>query len=168
MELIDRLVEHDAWTTRELLERARALTDEALDFEFDLGLRTLRRTFVHIIRNVDVWSALVAGEEVAPPRGEHCSVAELIEWHSVVATRLARVAHETALRKAWDEEWVDTLDEPPTRKSRGGAILHVITHSMHHRGQAIHMLKRLGVRDVPEGDLLSWEAWRKRQGLSAQ
>lgn len=29
---------------------------------------------------------------------------------------------------------------------------------MHHRAQIIHMLKRLGVKGVLEGDLLSWES----------
>jgi uncharacterized damage-inducible protein DinB len=29
---------------------------------------------------------------------------------------------------------------------------------MHHRGEVLHMLSRLGLTDLPEGDLLSWEA----------
>ena len=40
----------------------------------------------------------------------------------------------------------------------GGTITHVITHNMHHRGEVLHMLSRLGLTDLPEGDLLSWEA----------
>ena len=56
-----------------------------------------------------------------------------------------------------DERWVDALDDPPTAKSYGGAIAHVLTHDMHHRGELLHMLHRLGLRDLPEGDALSWE-----------
>jgi uncharacterized damage-inducible protein DinB len=37
-------------------------------------------------------------------------------------------------------------------------IAHVITHSMHHRAQLIFMLRELGVEDLPEGDVLSWES----------
>ena len=29
---------------------------------------------------------------------------------------------------------------------------------MHHRGEVLHMLKRLDLTGLPEGDLLSWEA----------
>jgi len=29
---------------------------------------------------------------------------------------------------------------------------------MHHRAQLLYMLRKLGVRDLIEGDMLSWEA----------
>jgi hypothetical protein len=34
---------------------------------------------------------------------------------------------------------------------------------MHHRGELMHMLDRSGVRDLPEGDLLTWEATARAQ-----
>ena len=52
---------------------------------------------------------------------------------------------------------MDTLDSPPAEKTYGGAIAHVITHSMHHRAQLLYMLRRLGLEGLPEGDVLSWE-----------
>lgn len=164
MDLLDRLLEHDAWTTRLLMERCRHLSSAELDREFDLGLRTLRKTFAHIVRNVDAWSALMAGDQMPASRGTECTIEELLDWHAVATAQLTRVAREIAGRNGWDEEWLDMMDEPPSLKSYGGATLHVITHSMHHRGQAIHIMKRLGVEDVPEGDVLSWEAWRKANG----
>ena len=51
MDLLDRLLGHDAWTTRQLLLRCRDLTDEQLDREFDIGHRTVRATLLHVIRN---------------------------------------------------------------------------------------------------------------------
>ena len=64
MDLLDRLLEHDAWTTRQLLLCCRNLTEEQLDREFDIGQRTVRATLVHIIRNVEVWSDLMSGQRV--------------------------------------------------------------------------------------------------------
>ncbi|MEO2015569.1 MAG: hypothetical protein ABGZ53_14495 [Fuerstiella sp.] len=29
---------------------------------------------------------------------------------------------------------------------------------MHHRAQVLYMLRRVGVVDLPEGDVLSWES----------
>jgi uncharacterized damage-inducible protein DinB len=52
VDLLDRLVEHDAWTTRQLLDRCRALADDQLDRRFDIGHRTVRATLQHIIVNM--------------------------------------------------------------------------------------------------------------------
>jgi uncharacterized damage-inducible protein DinB len=157
MDLLDRLLGHDAWTTRELLRRAAPLTDEQLDREFDIGRRTLRATLDHIIRNMEIWTDLMADRPARPAGGT--SIPELRDRLDRAAPDLAAVAHSVADRGAWDERWLDTLDDPPTEKTYGGAIAHVITHSMHHRAQVLNMLRRLGARDLPEGDALSWERW---------
>jgi hypothetical protein len=36
MDLLDRLFEHDRWTTAQLLDLCRPLTDEQLDHPFDV------------------------------------------------------------------------------------------------------------------------------------
>lgn len=160
MDLLDRLLGHDAWTTRRLLTLARDLSDDQLDHEFDIGHRTLRRTLLHIIRNMEVWSDLMAGGPVRPdagqaPRGR--SIARMTERLDRAAADLATVARGVARRGGWDERWVDSLDDPPTEKTYGGAIAHIITHSMHHRAQVLYMMRRLKVANLPEGDALSWE-----------
>lgn len=159
MDLIDRLLGHDSWTTRELLTRCAALTDEQLDTEFDIGHRTVRRTLQHIIFNTDVWAGLMAGRitskgDVRRLPGTLDLLGERLDRASAI---LASVARDVAARNAWDETWVDVLDTPPSTKTYGGAIAHVITHSMHHRAQLLYMMKSLGLRSLPEGDVLSWE-----------
>ncbi len=160
MDLLDRLLRHDAWTTRQLLFRCESLTDEQLDREFDIGHKTVRATLDHIIFNVEVWSSLMAGhftradiEKLSPGQ----SVSNLIERLDRAAADLAKVSRAVAQRDGWDDRWVDTLDSPPAEKSYGGSIAHIITHSMHHRAQLLYMLRRLGLEELPEGDVLSWE-----------
>lgn len=155
MGLLDRLLGHDAWTTRRLLVICQSLSDEQLDREFDIGHRTVRATLAHIVRNVDVWSRLMAGRPVSEPPGT--SIAELTAWHKQAAAELAVVARHAALRNAWDNRFLDVLDDPPIEKTLGGGIAHVITHSMHHRAQLLYMLRRLGMQNLPEVDVLSWE-----------
>ena len=160
MDLLDRLLEHDAWTTRQLLLSCRNLTDEQLDREFDIGQRTVRATLLHIIHNVEVWSDLMSGQPVRADQGVRLqgrSVAVLITRLDRAAADLKRVARAVDQRGGWDELWVDRLDSPPAEKTYGGGIAHVITHSMHHRAQLLYMLHRLGVEGLPEGDVLSWE-----------
>jgi uncharacterized damage-inducible protein DinB len=163
MDLLDRLLGHDVWTTRELLTRCAALTDEQLDTEFDIGHRTIRRTLQHIVFNTDVWAGLMAGRIASRDdvRRVPSTPEMLIERLDRAASILAGVAREVADRNGWDETWVDVLDTPPAPKTYGGAIAHVITHSMHHRAQLLYMMKTIGLRDLPEGDVLSWET---RQG----
>ena len=156
MNLLDRLLGHDASTTRQLLLLCQRLSDEELDREFDIAHRTVRATFEHIIRNVEVWSDLMSGRRVRTNRGD--SVSTLIARLDQAAADLAAVSRAVAERDGWDERWIDTLDNPPTEKTYGGSIAHVITHGMHHRAQLLYMLRRLGVEDLPEGDVLSWEA----------
>ena len=155
MDLLDRLLGHDAWTTRQLLARCQILSDEQLDREFDIGHRTVRATLAHIIRNVHVWSRLMAGRPVDELPGQ--SIAELTAAFDEAAAELAAVARSVAQRGAWSNSFLDVLDNPPSEKSFGGGIAHVITHSMHHRAQLLYMLRRIGLQELPEGDVLSWE-----------
>lgn len=158
MDLLDRLLGHDAWTTRELLLRSRGLSDEELDRDHGIGHGTLRITFLHIIRNMEAWFDLMSGREIGTNPGDQPggrSVAGMIERLDRAAADLATLARSVARRNGWDEKWTDCRNQE--ERTYGGSIAHVITHSMHHRAQILYMLRLLGVKDLPEGDVLSWE-----------
>lgn len=161
MDILDRLLGHDAWTTRQLLLRCRELNDSQLDRQFDIGHRSVRATIEHIVRNMEVWTDLIAGQPVRPDEGtapSGRSVESLIRRLDVVAAQLNAIATQVAREGRLDERWLDYLDQPAAQKSYGGAIAHVLTHSMHHRAQVLYLLRHLGMRDLIEGDVLSWES----------
>ena len=155
MDLLDRFLGHDAWTTKQLLLLCEDLTDDELDRDFDIGHRTVRATFHHVIYNMEGWSDLMAGKPIRTD--ERRSVPGLIARLDCAADDLAAVARSVAARQAWDERWLDPNNNAPVERTYGGTIAHVITHSMHHRAQLLYLLRRLGVKDLPEGDVLSWE-----------
>lgn len=157
MDLLDRLLGHDAWTTEQLLRLSRQLGDEQLDRRFDLGNQSLRATFAHMIGNVEVWTGLMAGRAL-DPSPEPVSLDELARRHARSYAEFAALARRIRDQRRWDDRYLDTLDSPPRPKTFGGTIVHVITHNMTHRGEILHLLQRLGVTDLPEGDALSWEA----------
>ena len=103
----------------------------------------------------------MAGEEL--PRETDHSVAGMALRLDVAAKRLKCVATRVANDAAWDDQWLDTLENPPQKKSYGAAIAHVITHSMHHRAQLLYMLRQTGVKNLPEGDIFSWESAADRE-----
>jgi uncharacterized damage-inducible protein DinB len=82
---------------------------------------------------------------------------ELItRWQAAYAD-FAALARTIADQGRWDATYVDVPDDPPRPKTFGGTIAHVITHNRHHRAEVIHILTRLGLENVLEGDVLSWE-----------
>ena len=155
MDLLDRLLGHDAWTTRRLLEICAALPDAALDREFDIGHRTLRRTLNHIISNMEIWSSLMA--EQTCEHGKDQSIEGMARRLTEAESSLKLIARRVADAEAWDDLWTDHFDDPPRQKTYGTAIAHVVTHSMHHRAQLLYMLRMSGVESLPEGDVFSWE-----------
>ena len=159
MDLLDRLLGQDAWTTRQILLRCRELTDEQLHRRFDVGHESVHATLVHLVGNVRIWTDLMAGTPRVVDRSwRDLSVDELIARHDAAAADFAALARRIRDEGRLDEEWIDTLDDPPTAKTYGGAIAHVLTHDMHHRSELLHMLHRIGLPDLPQGDVLSWEA----------
>jgi uncharacterized damage-inducible protein DinB len=48
VDVLDRLLDHDRWATTQLLDLSRGLSDGDLDWEFDVGLRSLRATLEHM------------------------------------------------------------------------------------------------------------------------
>ena len=155
MDLLDRLLGHDAWTTRVLLERCRELSDAQLDRDIDIGHRTVRRTLDHLIWNMQAWGNEMAGLPMGERGGD--SLDQLAARLDAAAAHLATTARDIAARGAWDDTWVPPHDGAPAERTYGGTIAHVITHSMHHRAQLLYMLRVLGLADLPEGDVLTWE-----------
>ena len=153
MDLLDRLLGHDYWATTQLLELSRELTDAQLDQEFDIGHRTLRGTFGHMIINIAFWTALMTEQPAYEERDER-SVAALIDRHECSYATLATLA-----RRLRDEQRLNVtfIDHYDARKSFGGTIVHVVLHNAEHRTEAVHILTRLGVPKPPEVDHGLWD-----------
>jgi uncharacterized damage-inducible protein DinB len=159
MDLLDRLLGHDAWTTRQILIRCNEVQPADLHRKVDVGHETVYDTLVHMIGNVRVWTDLMEGREVVFDKRswEGLSVDDLMVRHDMASADFTGLARRIRDQGRFDDLWIDTLDNPPRSKSYGGAIAHVVSHNMHHRGELLHMLSRLGVQNLLEGDVLSWE-----------
>jgi uncharacterized damage-inducible protein DinB len=153
MDLLDRLLEHDQWATNRLLDLSGNLTEAQLDQEFDVGHRTLRDTFEHIIVNIGFWTALMTEQPVHEQHDDR-SVAALIDRHQRYYSSFASLARQFRDEQRLDETFIDHYD---ARKSFGGTILHVVLHNAEHRTEAVHILERLAVPDVPEVDHGLWD-----------
>jgi uncharacterized damage-inducible protein DinB len=159
MDLLDLLLDHDRWATRRLLNASGGLTDAQLDQPFDIGHRTLRETFGHMIFNVPFWTAFLSGQPddggySADAQPADRSLTALIDHHERSYAAFARAA-----RRVRDEQRLDAIfvDHYDVRKSFGGTILMVVEHNVEHRSEALHILARLGVPDLPDVDPGVWD-----------
>ena len=81
----------------------------------------------------------------------------MLRRFDAVAAELAALARRVQAEGRLEETFVDPRETNPRKRTLGAGIGHVVTHSATHRGHIAAMLERLGVPDVPEGDMLGWE-----------
>jgi uncharacterized damage-inducible protein DinB len=155
MRVFDRMLEHDQWATSQLLNTASPLTEEQMNQEFDIGHRTLRATFEHMIMNVEGWTAAFTGQE---PTVSGTSIAEFTERHDRAYPAFAAAAQTFEAAGRLDETFTDPFGEPQTF---GAAFLMIILHNEGHRTEVLHILRRLGLDHVPEVDYGLWDFVRR-------
>lgn len=153
MDLLDRLLGHDRWTTSRVLDHCEPLTDAQLDQRFDIGLGTLRETLDHTIYTVAFWTGLMIGQPANESR-EDRSVAALRDRHERFYSRFERVALQMRDEQRLDETFIDHYQY---RQTMGATILQVTMHNQQHRNEARHILERLGVPDLWDLDPQEWE-----------
>lgn len=162
MTVLDRLLGHDAWTTRQLLLRCRELSEEQLQRPFDLGDRSLIQTFEHLIACMEGHTDLLLGRTAYETYRDDESLDGMLSRLTIVAKDFAEFATRVEREGRADEMVMNSGNG--NQRSLGGVIAHIITHSMHHRAQILSMLEQLGVPNVIEGDALGWESQARGWG----
>ncbi len=170
MTILDRLLGHDVWTTRQLLLRCRELSDEQLNRNFDIGDRSLLGTFEHLIACMESHTDLLL-ERRTPEN--FLATKELRDDESIdgMLIRLAIVSKdfsEFATRVDGEGTADDMCTNPEdfNRLPLGSVIAHILTHSMHHRAQIMYIFEQSGIKDIIEGDALGWEGQARGWGYA--
>ncbi len=149
------LLAHNHWATRNILDACAKLPGEQLDREFDMGLKTLRATMTHVLGAMRGWGDLLAQRDQQRGRleaeGPHSPVQLLELLDQIGADILASIEG-----KPLDELLSGERGGKTYTFTRGAVITHVTTHGMHHRAQAINMLKHLGIDPVPPSSVMEW------------
>jgi uncharacterized damage-inducible protein DinB len=157
------LLAHARHADGQLLYACAPLTDAQLDRPFEMGPGSLRATVTEIFAAMRIWGDVYAERPARPWMADEgpFSVAQFRD--------IARDQHE---------EWAAIVRRFPlgstlTRErngtvwshSRAQILAHVFTHSVHHRAQAINMLRHLtglpaaGWADrpaLPSGSVITW------------
>jgi AraC-like DNA-binding protein len=164
VDVIDRMIEHDLWLTRRLLDAARTLPADKLDepiavapgvpYDFPQERPSVRDMLTRLIVSKEVWTAAIAGRKA--PEDDGNSLCELHERFERSGAEFAAVVKDVRDRGAWDTAFVDAVCDPPETFTFGAMVSHVLTWSAHRRFLAIGALRHLGA-DVGSGDPIEWE-----------
>jgi len=137
---------YNRWANRRLLDAAGELSREELDRELGGGFGSVRGVLRHLVWGEHGWLRFWKEREFVP----ELTPADLPDLPSIVAAWDRHDAEKAAFVRELTEQ---TLSAPcPVDENAyvlGELIQNVLVHSIHHRGQIVHMLRELG-RTPPE------------------
>lgn len=153
---------HNLWATGLLIDDASKLTHEQFHRRFEIGLGSVHDTLRHIVGAMLRWADRIGGREVKPSiekDGRERSAAELRELLAKADADLGAIAEAIERRGGWGETMEFVVEGGPTyRFSRAAAMMHVLTHGMHHRAQVLNMRRQLGLPALGlDLDTVEWE-----------
>ena len=150
---------HSTWAIHQLLDAAATLPAAKLEEDLNIGPGPLRENLAHTIECMFFFADNFAGRDyVKPPdfAARSNSVESLRGLLDEATDRLT-----TALLAASDSGLGDRIpwpNAPEKSLPTAVAIAQTFDHAALHRTQCINMLKRLGVRPVPDLDPMSFAA----------
>lgn len=143
---VERMFRYGDWANGRLVEAGSGLSDESLDRAMEIGLGSLRATLKHIHDGESVWLARWQGrtETPWPSYDERPATAELAGRFRQTAAD--RAAFLRTLSPADFERTVTYRDSKGSlfTATLGDMIVQGINHSVHHRAQAVNILRRVG------------------------
>jgi uncharacterized damage-inducible protein DinB len=151
MDILDRMLEHDALSMRYQLGLCQLLSAEQLNQVFAFGQESIYKTLDHMIDSQEFWVWLMEGNTDSfppPPADPNHSIERIIQRYEAVCLAFDAIARSVRDESLMDDTFVD-LETGPARRSFGSCILHVTTHNMHHRAQVFVMFDLLGVSYNP-------------------
>jgi uncharacterized damage-inducible protein DinB len=144
-------IRYSGWASRKLLDAAIALSADDRSRPVGVSHGSIEGTLAHIYLADRIWYGRTA--EPSQPILRHAAwEAVLLDW--------------PVLQQKW-EQWADTLsdadvtrvlsyrtlDGTPFESPVWQIVLHVVNHATLHRGQAVAMIRQLGIKP-PTTDLL--------------
>lgn len=148
------LLKHNRWANRQMLDACAKLTHDQLHQPFEMGLGSLHATLAHIAAAQRSWATMLAGgpRQSRIEQGGPYTIDQLRTLLDDTAQELADALAAHPL------DAIATTERDGKRYAfaRGGVLTHVTTHSMHHRAQALNMLRHLGVDPLPHSSVADW------------
>ncbi|KAA5803753.1 damage-inducible protein DinB [Alkalicaulis satelles] len=152
-----RFAAYNAWANARLYDAATALKDTERKKDVRAYFRSLHGTLGHILTADRIWLHRLTGEGPLPARLDEEPYAQFPELRAAREAEDQRlIAYVGSLDAAALERVLEYGNTRGEAKSLAVKVIlaHVFNHQTHHRGQATHILRQLGVAEPPALDLL--------------
>lgn len=152
-----RFANYNSWANARLYDAATALTDFERKRDIKAYFKSLHGSLNHILVADRIWLHRLTGT------GQMPASLDQILYEKFEALREAREAEDVRLcdyvAGLGTADFSETVEYRNTKGEakalpRGVILTHVFNHQTHHRGQATHILRQLGVAEPPALDLL--------------
>lgn len=152
-----RMAAYNTWANARLYDAATALTDFERKRDVKAYFTSLHGTLNHLLTADRIWLKRLTGEGEAPAKLDTVLFDQFSELREAREAEDKRLMDYAATVKP-DQletifEYVNTRGEAKALPL-GVVLTHVFNHQTHHRGQATHILRQLGVAEPPSLDLL--------------
>lgn len=163
MDLMDRLLGHDIWFTRRLLEKAATLTDKQLDaplpnpqqpLPFEPPDETLRIILNRLVISKEAWVVAILGEKYVEDM--QLTPTTMRQRFDAAYQKFVTIVQRVRAENLWDTQFVDMSCDPPETFTYGFVIAHTVTWSAVRRATALYAMQRLGINDLGHGDPGEW------------
>jgi uncharacterized damage-inducible protein DinB len=155
-EFLSGHLRYTRWASDQMLQAARALSNEELHRHLFSSYPSVHATLLHIFRADRIWLSRVVARQISPfgQPGEESISLEALErqWHAVSDEFIHWASALSDERIDGALNYVNLRGEAHTLFI-WHIVLHVVNHGSYHRGQITTMLRQLG--HVPPGTDLS-------------
>ncbi len=168
VELLQRLHQHRAWVSGNLLAAAATLNDEQLRTPFQIGQGSIWKSLVHLYAAEHVWLEALLGNEAFIVPGDLPGKIPGNQQGEGGVIDLADLRQKwSALEQRWNGYLAnlptEALEELVNRRGgmgrfstrRSDVLLHVCTHAHYTAAQVVNMLRHVGVEKLPDTMLIS-------------
>lgn len=150
--MLQAYYDYHAWAMGRLLRICDGLTDEELDAPREIGMGSLRATLFHILAAEQFWMKRWKGQPTGafPLDPAGISLAVLESGFEEAAGERRRLMELEAKTNFARKVRYTHANGVTYEQKIGDLLLHVCNHAIHHRAQALFILKGFG-RTVPVG-----------------
>lgn len=145
------------WANSRLLDAAAGLRDAQLDQPFPIGPGSLRRTLIHICVGENVWLKRWQGQRETRWPSEDVKLSVQDVRRELEGANRERERFMSGLSATRLQEPLVYRDSKGSlfRAPLGQMMFQAANHSIHHRAQAVNLLRQLGAGLV-ELDYMMW------------